>query len=354
MQPRSIPCLRIGFGLTVFALIASADQITVEWTVTSSQIIPNPPGASFTDALGINDQGVVLLDPIPGPIFTTWDGSSFHQYSPPSGFGGASGVAINNLGVIAGTAERLNGQTPTLWYPDGSVVPLAVPGTFPAYALGINNRNQVLIFDGQPLIWDAGVFTSLNGLPGYLLTHAYGINDTGLVAGDVVNSSAGISKPVFWAPGSQDPTVLPCNSYGTAWAANNLAEIAGTCGTQAVVWDAAGNMRVIGSGTASGINDRGEVVGYDGLNQAFFWSPVYGFTHITQPNGLGFVTSYAAGIDKNGVVVASGEPSTIIPEPATVGLAALTLLLVFWKHTIRWRAGYREPSSTRSSLSDDC
>ena len=334
MPSQLLRIVRMAFVLGVFTLTVSA--VNFEWTPTSFQIIPDPPGALLPVPQSINDGGVVTFssaDTSGNPaVPITWDGSSFHQYPVPSGFTTAEGVAMNNLGVLAGTAYNYSGnvftESPTLWYPDGRVVTLGGPGTvFYRSVVGINNHNQVLSNGSQPFIWNAGTFTVLNGISGYPQTSASAINDAGLVIGNVLNWVSGLEEPVFWAPGSQSPTVLPCNINGTAHAVNNSGEIAGSCGGQGVIWDTAGNMRVIGPGGLYGINDRGEAVG-DGGSNAFFWSPVSGLTYLTHLNGLEFAYSFVEGINNEGVVIATGEPSTVIPEPATVGLAAVAFLLL--------------------------
>ena len=110
----------------------------------------------------------------------------------------------------------------------------------------------------------------LPGLPGSTSAEATAVNDLGTAVGYSVDANYD-SVAVKWSPSGAvtDLGTLPGDTYSEALGINNLGQIAGYSGSDdtgvqhAVEWNAKGVITDLGASEADGINDFGEVVGFE-------------------------------------------------------------------------------------------
>lgn len=153
---------------------------------------------------------------------------------------------------------------------------------------GINSEGQAVGASGFPhgadthaFFWQRqGGMRDLGTLPGGDYSAAFGINDSGQVAG---TSNTGDSMHAFtWssATGLRDLGTLPGTNASQAFAINNQGQVAGSSGTHAAVWSN-GAIQDLGTlgGTSSevhGINNLGVAAGFSdtpsGSQHAFVWT----------------------------------------------------------------------------------
>jgi probable HAF family extracellular repeat protein len=249
----------------------SANGQPVRWNRKVTSPLPQLPGAAHSMASAINNSGTIAgASVLTGQVYgvvTVWTGSSVAATSPAIavvsgvdindsgqivgtlasggaflwshgqlvdlgvlGQPGSTGASINDAGVMAG----ITGGRIYLRAPDGSLTYIPVPGPF--YSLKINNVGQVLytldtgneIPPGQPYLWSNGLTTPVM-VPGCisdLFPYAADIDSQGQVIGTCQTPSG--SRAFVWKNGVAQ--WLPMLSGST-------------------------------ESSASGINDRGEVVG---------------------------------------------------------------------------------------------
>lgn len=172
-------------------------------------------------------------------------------------------------------------------------------------ATGINESGQVvgtatIAGTNVAILWSGATVTNLGGLGGpSAFSVALGINDSGQVVGfsrTIQNDPRYYAT--LWSEGAITNLGFGYNS--TASAINNTGQIAVSSSFGSVVW-AAGTVSYLSfphvSDSASGINDKGQVVGAintrDGLNHAALWSA--GIT--TDLGTLGATWSVASAIN---------------------------------------------------------
>jgi probable HAF family extracellular repeat protein len=156
----------------------------------------------------------------------------------------------NNRGQVAGAG------------PDGGF--LWDNGTFTPLGrwfqpTNLNDQGQVIGFLYEPGddgpragLWDNGVATRLEPLPGHYFNGAYGINARGQVVG--WSGDYGSSRAVLWERG----TVVELLPDGNAWAINDRGQVLGDARGGSFLWD---HGSVSYFGYARAMNERGQVVG---------------------------------------------------------------------------------------------
>ena len=138
-------------------------------------------------------------------------------------------------------------------------------------------------------------------------TYASGINESGQVVGGS-EIAPGQSRAFFWdsSNGMRNLGTLGGIS-STAYGINNAGQVVGYDGRMgAFIWDSSNGIRELGSGNwwAAGINESGQVVGATFLDtQAFIWQNGVR----TKLGTLGGDESYGEGINNAGQVVGSAE-----------------------------------------------
>ena len=167
-----------------------------------------PPvgGNGVVRAAAINNSGVIVgsAQMLSGySVATVWDSSGKVQYTDSDTNHYSSAVAINDSGDFVGSAyfASINGMAPALWHQNGIVQQL--PG---ARALDINNNGQVLIDggDGDYYVWQNGSELPVV-LPadwGWTGVQPMAINDSGQILGEGAfgtdpNIQAFILTPAF-------------------------------------------------------------------------------------------------------------------------------------------------------------
>jgi probable HAF family extracellular repeat protein len=249
-------------------------------------------GATF--ARGLNYRGQVVgdsgaVDGAGAGAFAWKTGGTIYPLGALPGGDYSQAFGINDQGLIVGSSNSSSTVRAVVWSLSGRTEEIgALPGDDASQALGVNGQGQVVGYSSGPSGTHAFLWTqqhglqSLPGLPRSDYTQAVGINDLG----EVVGTSG--AHAVLWVPGHPvlDLGTLPGDHMSSGAAINNLEQVVGSSGRSHRVhgffWTRNGGMRDVGvlpGGTdnsqASGINDAGEVVGQAGDaegNRAFLWT----------------------------------------------------------------------------------
>ena len=166
-------------------------------------------GGSFSRAFGLNNQGQIL-----GESDTASRRASRHSLAGRQGdrSGSAEQSAAAELGLQHQRTrpDRWNRRPPVcpaghLW-DSGTMVDLGTLGGTYGYAVGINNRGDVVGISGDPannfthaLLWRAGA-TWIFGVLDGLFSYANSINERGQIAGSS-DISPGQHHAVLWQAG---------------------------------------------------------------------------------------------------------------------------------------------------------
>ncbi|WP_028048298.1 DUF3466 family protein [Cellulomonas sp. URHD0024] len=294
----------------------------VRWSATGVRAdLPGPSGGRAATANGINDAGQVTGS------YTRADGG----YAYPVRWSAANvpqvlgdqhvnrlgyGSALDPRGVVAG------GQRPA----DSEMFPLgivyALDGTptelGPDFdvARGINGYDQVVGAPGY--VWKSGAVTYLPGLDGTTRSSAaYAINDAGSVVGAAPTPGGFGTNAVYWSSNGviTDLGTVDGAQYNAAKSINGAGQVVGSADpkcqpcapARAWIWQSGtpatplDTLLPVGSGwtlrDATGINDRGEIVGtglHNGQIRAFKMTPTY-YTAINfQPSSAAVPPGYLA------------------------------------------------------------
>lgn len=276
------------------------------------------------------------------------------------------GTAINNRGVVAGTAMDENGEYRAFRWSAGQMNNLGtLPGGDYSYASGINMAGGVvgvarnLGGEEQAFLWHDGTMSGLDPLPsGGMSRHAYGINDAAQIAG-VAETAQGELRAAQW-DGEEVSEIS--TSESAAHAINHDQKIAGMAETaegsiHAMLWasglaqdldapDGAESIaraisdddRIVGSfrdsanvrhafawngsmsdldsslsgASGEGVNTRGQVVGYSevagGTTRALLWQNEKTLDlNDLLPPGSDWLLDSAEDVNDFGVIVGKGQ-----------------------------------------------
>ncbi len=307
-------------------------------------------GGSISVAYHINNAGVVV----------GWSQTAVndnHAFSVPGGSAqdinqAASSDSFaygnNGSGQTVGTSY-INGQTHgTVWSGSG-VTDLGAGSS----ALSINGMGDVAGGNGHAFVYSNGKFTDLGTLGGGNWSQAYGINDSGMVAG--YGSTANGFRAFTWTPGTGLSLLgtLGGNSY--AMSINNLGQVAGHSvaadGFMHAFIASDGSLSDLGTAGSNsfayGINSAGAVVGYNAGGAFLFNGTLLNLNALVSPSS-GWTLQEAYGINDTGRIVGTGmfqgqnrafeldpiafglsAPGTApVPEPGTLALLGLGLLSI--------------------------
>jgi probable HAF family extracellular repeat protein len=275
-------------------------------------------GGPTSVAAGINDAGQVVgwSQPTPTPFTESaflWDSTNgMKDLGGLPGSSASRAFAINSLGQVVGWSGRtylVDGRA-AVW-DGGTVTNLGTVNNYPSAARGINDRGQIVgatgaIGDFHALLWQHGSMQDLGGSSSFGSTAA-GINQRGRVTGITYVEpvhGAFLSNPYVYTrhQGLDDiATDAGCPagwySLGGGAAINDHNQVVGYAGclniqrlqsfdypavwTRRQGWQYLKDLIPPDSGwtliSASGINDRGQIVGYgmnpEGNTRAFLLTP---------------------------------------------------------------------------------
>jgi probable HAF family extracellular repeat protein len=269
--------------------------------------------------------------------------------------------AVNNAGQIVGTTA----SNQAFLYQNGSMLTLNYPTSLSSWALGINSSGMIVgagtTVGGQTVAtyWQGSTAYQI-GLLGGSFSSAYGVNNTGEVAGTTMVPNGAMAAFTWSSGGAMHDlgTLGGANSWGVA--INDSGMVAGSAQialgyTHAFLWNGSTmvDLGTLGGNNsyATGINDAGEVIGYSltasGQWHAFIYeNGVMYDVNALLPIGSGWSISMVYGIDANGDIVGLGTDNGIqyavelldppggpaAPEPAPacltgLGLAGTALML---------------------------
>jgi probable HAF family extracellular repeat protein len=245
--------------------------------------------------------------------------------------GGGVPCRLNNFGDLAGRAgDNISGETQAATWNRGALRRRTLgklPGGEYSSAYGINDSGEVAgagnVTDSiVPFLWIAGAgFRRIPLLPGDNCGQASAINRHRHVTG--YSSGPNGQRAFLWRQntGVRNLGGLPGGNYSSGIAINDADEVAGTSasatGDHAVVWLSTGEILDLGtlpgdtSSAATAINNNGDVVGFsNGPNgmRAFLWTQITGMQDLgVLPGGN---SSRALGINDAGTVVGSSTSSS--------------------------------------------
>lgn len=318
---------------------------------------PRHDGALFSEALGINEAGVVVGHTSPGHAFV-WTRSGGRQVLPalgPNDIGHVSATAydINNKGAIVGasTAPGLDHRRATLWPRDRRPMNLGILGPPPfrgmlgSVANAINDGGEVV---GESTSAPAGYnhafrWTAASGMQdlgvlggdqfGNAFSRATDINKRGVIVGrSTIDAPNEVARAVSWTRRGGPVDIAPSLDYSDAWAINDRSWVAGSAidldvsgAEAALLW--AGSLRILNLGTgpvgfdggefahAFGVSEAGHVVGTMSspthpFAAAFLWTRATGtkvdLNDLLDETGAGWRVVRAEDVNRKGEIVGSG------------------------------------------------
>jgi uncharacterized membrane protein len=310
--------------LSVASCLCAPGVIHAQTIYTLTQVGTND-GTTSSSVTSLNDEGDIVLTVQSGPTVATYLWHSGTQTNigglvPAPQF--VEGGGLNDLVQIVGTT--LSPETGTFCaftWQRGQMIELPTPtGSSAAFGIGDNLLGQVVgvIYDansnGEAALWNKGKLTLLPGIPGGNFSQPEAINIRGEIVGTSQDAS-GITNAVLWRHGAL--TVLANNAVPGA--INDENQVVGTIFTppvSAFLWQNGTTTALpplagtVGSTTASGINDVGQIVGTSS-NIAVLWRSGVAINlndQIAQGDPFKpYVTLHgASGINNFGQIVASG------------------------------------------------
>jgi probable HAF family extracellular repeat protein len=294
-------------------------------------------GGAFSQAYAINSFGKVVgfagfMTPsreVNHPFL--WAAGTMQDLEAASGGGEAH--SVNFWGDAVGL-DYAGPSRPTLWS-NGSKKDLGtLSGDGQGVANGINDDREVAGYSynavaslqiGHAFRWtETGGLHELRALPGHVSTAAFGINDSGIIAGESDALGVGASSTaVLWANDTpQSLGVLPGFASSTAFAVNSSGQAVGMSFTptrRAFLWDGTSlvDLGVLPktdytNTVAYSLNDNGVAVGYSDGSTAprhavlFIRGAVRDLNELILPNSGWDYLFEARGINYLGQIVGWG------------------------------------------------
>jgi len=167
------------------------------WQAGRKTVLDNETPPYLDYAKAINDSGMVAgttndSGMVSGAVFSgyravVWAGPNVTTLPLPLGFTETFALALNNTGLVVGTATGNNRHHAILWR-KGSVVDLdaGLPAGGYSEATGVNNLGQIIERGGGgAFLWQDGKRQPIEPLNrAYALTVPHGINDGGRIVGE--------------------------------------------------------------------------------------------------------------------------------------------------------------------------
>ncbi len=210
----------------------------------------------------------------------------------PGGTSSAA-TAVNSFGEIAGTADNADGVYVAFLFRHGNMISLGtLPGGTGSGAAGINNWGDVTGVAHMPdyhdraFLYHGGKMISLGTLPGTDVSTATAINDSVQITGTASSLNFEFGHAFLWSKGTMiDLGVLPNDTISQANSINAWGQVVGSSsantptGIDHAFLYSNGKMHDLNDmiptnsgwvlSTATGINNRGQIVGSGLLNGVF-------------------------------------------------------------------------------------
>jgi len=271
-RPASVSALALAATLAV----STAPALAAGWTFVDIGALVG--GSS--DATAINDSGQVVGVVVGSYTFQThaW----IYNNGTITDLGTLGGTyaypyAINSLGQVVGQSTTSSNSHNMFLWQNGTMTDLGTLGARSAYAVGINSAGQIAANANNLAYLVSGTTVTPLGTLGGAYSTARQINEAGQVAGYAQTNRSRTDAPgnlvmdsFLYSQGKMidaGAQVAGYSNYG--YGLNNSGQIAGwTIGKknvyQAFVWSG-GTATVFGNAGAAayGINDQGQVVGYN-------------------------------------------------------------------------------------------
>jgi probable HAF family extracellular repeat protein len=321
----------LDFGISTLASYAAASFLAIAvpcaaygqaYNLTDLGTLP---AGDVSAAYGINNSGQVVGYSVVGgtTIATLWSGGTAIALGMLPGANYSIALAINNSGPAVGDTEIAGAPgIATLWSSNGTATNLgALPGGTFSVAVAINNAGEVVgnsdyagntSEQGQATSWTDGTPTALGTLSGDQYSSAAGINATG----EIVGGSNGnhVSHATVWNSGAI-AELKP--EFDFAEAINNIGQIVGDIGNEAVLWSGGTLTELETLPGAQGanplaINNAGQIVGISdtsgGNEYATLWegNNAIDLNDRVTSSGIGWMLEYAEGINDSGEIVGWG------------------------------------------------
>jgi probable HAF family extracellular repeat protein len=159
-------------------------------------VLPALEGASFSEALVINDAGQIAG--FSGDRAVLWEHGTVRGLGTLGG-SFARVTDINERGDVVGFGETATGEVHAFVWRAGVMTDLGtLDGDLTSRAEGINDAGQIVGTShdasgrNRAFVWEDGAMTALEALPGFRLSSASAINDRG----QIVGRSSGPAGPV--------------------------------------------------------------------------------------------------------------------------------------------------------------
>ena len=202
-----------------------------------AELLPLPPGAAFAFANEINDAGVIVGSAgfaYPGYGFATaWlpdgaGGYTIQQFGTLAGDIYSDAIAVNNAGDIVGYSRDGMFRHPVLFSSPGGIQDLSPTGVSDPSAI---NEERVLVDHSNPtqrLDLDTMDVEELDSPgSGYNSSWAEAINESGQVAGFVINTSSGncLSHAARYTDGVGWEVLSGCGQSNSVRSMNDFGDV---------------------------------------------------------------------------------------------------------------------------------
>jgi probable HAF family extracellular repeat protein len=292
-------------------------------------------GVAVVSAMTVAVAGMVAMTPGSASAAPAREAPSYRvtDLGTLPGAPDSTAMGINNRGDVVGTS----GARAVLWR-NGRTIDLGTLGGSYSAAVDVNKRGDVVGYSevaeggaNHAFIWRGGRLIDLSPLPGFWSSFASAVNDSG----DVVGWSSvydGGSRAVLWR---RDGTVVDLTAktgLSGVTDLDNAGRLVGVVrpdgmnGYPALWYRGRLTVLIDTYGTASAINDRGEITGYLVDGNSFVWRRGQ-LTEIPRLPDTPSDSLQAQGINNRGQVVGFGGFDGFVWDSDTATLTTLPGLI---------------------------